>query len=62
MLCGCRIKHYPPDVHPDSALDAGVASQADNLVKKQVVHKYMSIYTIPVIIILLRWPIYVALH
>jgi hypothetical protein len=62
MLCGCRITHYLPDVHPDNTLDAGVASQADILVKKQGVHWYMSIYTIPVIIILLHSPVNVALH
>jgi hypothetical protein len=62
MLCGCRITQYLPDVHPDNAIAAGVASQADILIKTQCVHNYMSVYTVPVIIILLHRPVYVAVH
>lgn len=61
LYAGCFV-HYLPDVHPGNELAAGVASQADILVKKQGVRKYMSIYTITVIIILLHRPVYVALH
>ena len=62
MLCLCRITHYLTDVPPDNALGADVASQAYILVKKQGVHRYMSIYTVPVVIIVIHRPVYVALR
>jgi len=59
LYAGCFV-HYLPDVHPGNELAAGVASQADILVNKQGLHKYMSIYTITLIIVLLHRPVYVA--